>query len=141
MKKITSLLAGALVLLASLAPVAYLAVPAVALTACKTSQTTVAFKSITTLQDAVEASLDGWLRYVYHEKVRIGAIKDRNEQNAALLSIMDREKKAIDSLTAYKASMAIVQVAINEARLKKTDPPPLDLVTTGQSFINLAKAK
>jgi hypothetical protein len=138
--KIKSLFAALYIALATIAPLA-ICVPAVAITGCATSKTTIAYKSIASLQEAAEVALDSWLRYVYHERVRIGAITDSNQRSDELMSLSKREEKVQAALDAYKAADLVTKVAIDSARLKKEDPPPLDLLATGRAFINSAKSK
>jgi hypothetical protein len=135
MKQLISVLASALVLLAALSPVATIVVPAVAITACKTSKATIAYRSLASLQTAVSTSLGVWADHVVSQRALIAKIEDRSEQSTALRSLASKESKARAALDGYKAAMATAKIAVDAALANNTDPAPAPVLDAGTKFI------
>lgn len=107
-------------------------VPAVAISACKTSQATTDFKDLTALQNKVAATRTEWADFVVAERIRIGTIADRSEQGAALLAINAKEVAVKGALESYQA-----QAKADKEFLKATGtrPSAAPLLDAGNAYL------
>tara|TARA_R110000868_G_C10614226_1_gene741668 strand:- start:238 stop:636 length:399 start_codon:yes stop_codon:yes gene_type:complete len=102
-------------------------------TGCKTSQATIAYKSIASVQSGVEVALNAWAQYVTNRKREISAMPEGPEQNAAVIQLASRELKARAALESYKAAaVAAVSVARSGG-----DPAPSSLVSAASKFTSV----
>lgn len=131
MKKLISLV-SAITLYFS--PLVIFVAPAIMITACKTSQTAVAYKTISAVQSSVEISLSAWADYVVARNAAIAKLPEpqRSEESSKLIA---REAKARDALDIYKslATTAIIGLSTGQ---NLASP---ELVTSATKFIELTK--
>ena len=126
MKRILSGLALALLMLAPLGLVT-------ATTGCSAPQSAIAYKTIASVQSAVQTSLDAWSEYVANRKREISAMPEGAEQSAAVIQLANRELKARAALEAYKtAAVAAITVARSGSA-----PAPSALISAASQFTSV----
>ena len=135
MKKLLSLFASLALCVSAIAPVASIVATSAALTACKTSQRTVAYKSIAALQASASAALDGWADYVVKRRSQIAAMPDA-DQPAAAAALAKREVLVRLSLKRYQQAAAVAQIGADVSA-----PAPGPLLTAGNDLITTASAR
>jgi len=140
MKKLASIIASLALCISALAPVASIVATSAALTACKTSQRTVAYKSIAALQASVSAALDGWADYVVKRRSQITALPEA-EQPAAAAALAKREALVRLSLKRYQQAAAVAQIGADAAGLSGAAPAPGPLLEAGNDLIATAAAR
>lgn len=139
MKKLTSLIAGAFVLLAALAPVAIVAVPAMSLTACKTTSG----KSLTTLAEKVTEQRIVWSDWVHAQKARNATLPAGSEQNAATLALSAKERVVKAALDSYQDAQRAAEASVDGLPKGSKVPKPLvdKLSATGAAYLSAVKSQ
>lgn len=139
MGKIKSILAAAFIALGSFAPVANVAIPAVALTACVTSKVSKAVTSIRDQEKQVKLALDAWADWSVAQGFRIDKITDKSAQSLALSALSAKEARVDAALKNYQAVALPTKARILAALANDSDPAPADMIAAGNSFIALTQ--
>ena len=135
MKRILSALFMALLMLAPLGLVT-------ATTGCKASQSTIAYKTVASVQAAARTSLDAWADYVVATRKQIAAMP-ADQQTAASASLDSREGIVRVALARYQQAAELAHAGVNAALNAGTTPAPAPLLDAGNQLVatvaNLSK--
>jgi hypothetical protein len=134
-KNITKALIGVFLMLIAIAIVA-------ATTGCKASQTTVAYRTVASVQAAARTSLDAWADYVVATRKQIAAMP-ADQQAAAAASLNSREVIVRVALSRYQQAAELAHAGVNVALNAGTTPAPAPLLDAGNQLVatvaNLSK--
>ena len=103
---------------------------------CKTSERTIAYKSVASLHAAVSAALTAWADYVIAERKRIAEIPDFATANAATSSLALQEVRVRAALQHYQQAGELAKLGVKVANSDNKLPPPLPVLDAGENFIN-----
>ena len=135
MKRIISALICALL---TLAPIGLVT----ATTGCKASQSTIAYKTVASVQAAARSSLDAWADYVVATRKQIAALP-ADQQAAASASLDSREGIVRVALARYQQAAELAHAGVNAALNSGTTPAPAPLLDAGNQLVatvaNLSK--
>jgi hypothetical protein len=113
---------------------------AVVTSGCRTSQTTIAYKSVASLQVGVSTALSAWADYVVATRAKLAALPDGPEKLASQAKLSERELVVRKALDRYKLAASAAQVGL-EAGLKDDAPPTADMLAAGTEMISATKTK
>jgi len=135
MKRIISALICALLTLAPMGLVT-------ATTGCKASQTTIAFRTVASVQTAARSSLDAWADYVVATEKRIAALPD--DQRAAATDTLNSRRGLVRvAIARYQQAAELAHAGVNAALDAGTTPAPAPLLDAGNQLVatvaNLSK--
>jgi hypothetical protein len=105
---------------------------------CRTSQTTVAYKSVASLQVGVSTALTAWADYVVATRSKLAALPDGPQKLAGQAKLSARELVVRRSLDRYKLAASAAQVGV-EAGLKDDAPPTAEMLSAGTEMISATK--
>jgi len=113
-----------------------------ATTGCKASQTTIAFRTVASVQTAARSSLDAWADYVVATEKRIAALPD--DQRAAATDTLNSRRGLVRvAIARYQQAAELAHAGVNAALDAGTTPAPAPLLDAGNQLVatvaNLSK--
>lgn len=135
MKRIVTALLCAFAMLAPLGLVT-------ATTGCKSSQATIAFRTVASVQTAVRSSLDAWGDYVVATERRISSLPD--DQRATATDTLNSRRGLVRvAIARYQQAAELSHVGVNAALAAGSAPAPAPLLDAGDQLVatvaNLSK--
>ena len=104
---------------------------------CKTSQLTVAYKSVAAVQAGVETGLTVWADHVVANRIEIAATADPDAKATASAALLAKESKVRLALSSYQRAASIAQVGVNSAIKGGMIPTTSEFVTAAEALTQL----
>ena len=104
---------------------------------CKTSQLTVAYKSVAAVQAGVETGLTVWADHVVSKRIEIAATADPEAKATASAALLGKESKVRLALSSYQRAASIAQVGVNSAIKGGMVPTTSEFVTAAEALTQL----